>query len=169
MSQKNKFSLFSDRGATLVETSICLIILFIFLILSIDFIRITYTAATSQFITNSIARDAAIGTGITAVCTGAELGGYEQNACNLRKELKNRLAMFGVPEVTDTGADTYFAIYATRPGVVGIDAGSTGNPGDLLVVNLNIPIRIMTPLGGMIGYNANTVLITASAVVRNEY
>lgn len=119
----------------------------------------------------------------TTFTSYADCGGANANcnsarrACALRQFIRDNIATRALANELTTATTDWedrFAIRNIAPGGIiatpiinnGANPPDAGAPGDLLIVDINVPVQLVSPIRIVIG---NTINIRASSIGRNEF
>ncbi len=177
-------------GATMFEAAIGVVLLLFSILAGVDLVRLAYTTAIIQYevvrgsrMANIEANSNRTGFGdpykkdLTNTCSNSTLYAAcgtaatdctpQLRVCGLRDYIKKNIVVRALSgELNKTGWENNFTIRSVVPGSTTFKVADAGNPGDLLIVDLNIAVDLVSPLKILIG---NSVTIRASSVGRNEY
>lgn len=185
----------NNRGATMFEAAIGVVLLLFSILAGVDLVRLAYTTAIIQYevvrgtrLANLEANSNRTGFGGGATyqadlandCSNAAIylsacGGAatdctsQRRVCGLRKFIRDNIvirALSGELSATTNLGPPIFTISSAAPGATTFTLGNTGNPGDLLIVDLNINVQLVSPLRIVVG---DTLPIRASSVGKNEF
>ncbi len=147
------------RGQALVETAIAIVVFLVVVFGILDFGRLLFTQLTLQHVMREAGRFAVTGR-----------HDYDPSNSGLTTTRTN--AIFQVAQQAAVGVPlTGYEISSVAGG-----AGSAGGPGDTVTISLSRDLRLLTPLGPLLGHffhltnymNSGVYRITVSATFKNE-
>ena len=146
-------------GQALVETAIAIVLFLILVFAILDFGRLLFTQLTLQHVMREAGRFAVTGR-------------HDPNPTNSTYFTTRTNAIFQVAQQASVGIPlTGYQVSSIQGG-----AGSAGGPGDTMTISLSRDLKLLTPLGPLLGrffnltnyMNNGVYRITVSTTFKNE-